>query len=613
MEFQTIIFTSSLMVILTVLALPLFTSFLLPSSPRNFSLHTKKAVKTAFIISLIPLFIFIYSGEETVLSSPTWTPLPTLSISVSFMFNAYSTIFISVALYVTWAILEFALWYMESDPKINQFYKALLVFLISMLILVTANNLFQLFIGWEGVGIMSFLLISWWHGRIEANTAALQAILYNRAADIGMLFALAWFAIKLGSWDLQELLATEKSMHTLPPLLALVLAAAGKSAQAGFHPWLPAAMEGPTPVSALLHSSTMVVAGIFLLIRFNPLMQNEPRVFTLCLCLGALTTFFTAFCALTQNDIKKIVAFSTSSQLGLMMVSIGLNQPMLTFFHICTHAFFKAMLFLSSGSVIHALNGEQDIRKMGGLYRPLPLTSTCFTLGSLALMGAPFLSGFYSKDAIVEALHVSAPNAWALALTLIAIMMTAVYSLRIIFFVIMGSPRFPSLLPINENVPSVVNPLKRLLWGSIFSGFILILNVSPMKTQITTMAPHLKLTALLITIAGLLAALGLASLTAKLKPQPEKSPRHFSNLLGFFPLTMHRLHSKISLHFGQTIANQAIDQTWLHKIGPKFIPEVTVPSSSSISNLQQGMIKIYLLTYLTTLLTTLVIFSLFSL
>nr|QVE47044.1 NADH dehydrogenase subunit 5 [Megaloceros giganteus]QVE47135.1 NADH dehydrogenase subunit 5 [Megaloceros giganteus]QVE47148.1 NADH dehydrogenase subunit 5 [Megaloceros giganteus]QVE47174.1 NADH dehydrogenase subunit 5 [Megaloceros giganteus]QVE47213.1 NADH dehydrogenase subunit 5 [Megaloceros giganteus] len=601
------LFSSFTLVTLLLLTIPIMTTSPNNYKSSNYPLYVKTTISCAFITSMIPTMMFIHTGQEMIISNWHWLTIQTIKLSLSFKMDYFSMMFVPVALFVTWSIMEFSMWYMHSDPNINQFFKYLLLFLITMLILVTANNLFQLFIGWEGVGIMSFLLIGWWYGRADANTAALQAILYNRIGDIGFILAMAWFLTNLNAWDFQQIFMLNPNNSNMP-LMGLALAATGKSAQFGLHPWLPSAMEGPTPVSALLHSSTMVVAGIFLLIRFHPLTENNKFAQSVLLCLGAITTLFTAMCALTQNDIKKIIAFSTSSQLGLMMVTIGINQPYLAFLHICTHAFFKAMLFMCSGSIIHSLNDEQDIRKMGGLFKAMPFTTTALIIGSLALTGMPFLTGFYSKDLIIEAANTSYTNAWALLMTLIATSFTAIYSTRIIFFALLGQPRFPTLITINENNPLLMNSIKRLMIGSLFAGFIISNNIPPTTIPQLTMPYHLKMMALTVTILGFILALEISNMTQNLKFNYSTNIFKFSNMLGYFPTIMHRLAPFMNLTMSQKSASSLLDLIWLENILPKTTSLIQTKMSIMVTN-QKGLIKLYFLSFLVTITISMVLFN----
>ncbi|HEY4861641.1 MAG TPA: NADH-quinone oxidoreductase subunit L [Xanthobacteraceae bacterium] len=381
----------------------------------------------------------------------------------------------------------YSIGYMEEDPHRPRFFAYLSLFTFAMLMLVTADNLVQLFFGWEGVGLMSYLLIGFWYQKPEANAAAIKAFLVNRVGDFG--FSLGIFAVfaLTGAIEFDTIFAqapalTGKTIHFLGAnvdaltliCLLLFMGAMGKSAQFLLHTWLPDAMEGPTPVSALIHAATMVTAGVFMVARLSPLFELAPAAQTFVTFIGATTAFFAATVALVQNDIKRIIAYSTCSQLGYMFVAMGTGAYSVGMFHLFTHAFFKALLFLGSGSVIIAMHHEQDIRHMGGLKDRLPFTYWTMVVGTLALTGFPLTAGYFSKDAIIEAAY-AAHNPMALYAfwaTVIAAALTAFYSWRLILLTFHGSPHdYHHYEQARESPLVMIIPLGVLAVGSIFAGF----------------------------------------------------------------------------------------------------------------------------------------------
>src|SRR5215468_3633842 len=421
----------------------------------------------------IALFPWITSGE--------------LQVAWTIRVDTLTAVMLVVVTTVSAFVHLYSIGYMDEDPYRPRFFSYLSLFTFAMLMLVTADNLVQLFFGWEGVGLASYLLIGFWYHKPEANAAAIKAFVVNRIGDFG--FALGIFAVFMmtGALDFETVFAQApslvgKTIHFLNwdadaltlICLLLFLGAMGKSAQFLLHTWLPDAMEGPTPVSALIHAATMVTAGVFMVARLSPLFDLAPAAAAFVTLVGATTAFFAATVGLVQNDIKRIVAYSTCSQLGYMFVAMGVGAYSVGMFHLFTHAFFKALLFLGSGSVIMAMHHEQDIRAMGGLKDRIPFTYWCMVIGTLALTGFPLTAGYFSKDAIIES-AIAGHNpmaAYAFAMTVIAALLTSFYSWRLIFKTFHGEPHDRHHYDGAHESPLVVLvPLGVLAAGSILAGY----------------------------------------------------------------------------------------------------------------------------------------------
>nr|CAL30098.1 NADH dehydrogenase subunit 5 [Xenoturbella bocki] len=464
---------------------------------------TSNKLLIPMIISM-PLLANITNSSKIInLTEPKWLSVTYMELPFNINLDVQSITFSLVALFITTNIITFSNYYMEKDKNIKTFKNMLIIFLMFMLILLTANNMVQIFIGWEGVGIMSFLLISWWTTRNLANAAAMQAIIYNRVGDMGLIVAAAFAITCSSSMNFQHM--TLNSTNSLMLSIGLLLAAAGKSAQLGMHPWLPAAMEGPTPVSALLHSSTMVVAGVYLMMRVAPLMAKINFLSNLAI-LGASTALFASTVAMFQNDLKKVIAYSTTSQLGLMMFSIGVGQPLLALFHMTTHGFFKALLFMCSGSLIHNNTDDQDARTNNNTMKESPISLACMVTGSLALMGTPFLAGFYSKDLIIEFAAKSSTNMFAFTMITMATALTAAYSTRLIKLITEKTSNNTPLKMKNEP-KKLMYPLLTLSGGALISGWMLINFINentqeehPLPTSVKTLALIISILAVTTTI-----------------------------------------------------------------------------------------------------------------
>jgi NADH-quinone oxidoreductase subunit L len=448
---------------------------------------TTSLLAVACVLAWIAFWQVGFGHHDERITLFTWIISAELKVDWALRIDSLTAVMLVVVTTVSALVHLYSIGYMNEDPYRPRFFSYLSLFTFAMLALVTSDNLAQLFFGWEGVGLASYLLIGFWYHKPEANAAAIKAFVVNRVGDFG--FALGIFAVFMmtSSIDLDTIFAAAPSLTgktinffgwhadalTLTCLL-LFMGAMGKSAQFLLHTWLPDAMEGPTPVSALIHAATMVTAGVFMVARLSPLFELAPNAAAFVTLIGGTTAFFAATIGLVQNDIKRIVAYSTCSQLGYMFVAMGVGAYSVGMFHLFTHAFFKALLFLGSGSVIMAMHHEQDIRNMGGLKNKIPFTYWCMVIGTLALTGLPLTAGYFSKDAIIEAAF-SGKNPFAIyafAMTVIAAALTAFYSWRLIYKTFHGTPHDQHHYEAAHESPLVVLiPLGVLAIGSLAAGF----------------------------------------------------------------------------------------------------------------------------------------------
>jgi NADH-quinone oxidoreductase subunit L len=468
-----------------------------------------------FVTAVLSWIVFVQVALGTAPASVSvignWFTSGALKVDWSLRIDTLTAVMLVVVGTVSSLVHLYSIGYMSDDPARPRFFAYLSLFTFAMLMLVTADNLLQLFFGWEGVGLMSYLLIGFWYEKPQANAAAIKAFVVNRVGDFG--FALGIFLVftQTNSVGFEQIFAAapslaHKTVHVFGldmdamtiTCLLLFTGAMGKSAQFLLHTWLPDAMEGPTPVSALIHAATMVTAGVFMVARLSPLFEQAPAALSFVTIIGATTAFFAATIGLVQNDIKKVIAYSTCSQLGYMFVGLGVGGYSLGIFHLFTHAFFKALLFLGAGSVIIAMHHEQDMRNMGGLWRKIPFTFAMMTIGTLALTGFPFTAGYYSKDAIIEAAFASdrAGAYYGFLLTTVAAGLTSFYSWRLVFLTFFGAPRWAAAGPESGHEPAahdhpvhgheghalsphespltMLIPLGVLAVGAVFAGLVFV-------------------------------------------------------------------------------------------------------------------------------------------
>jgi len=615
---------------LSIIILPLLASLSSGLLGRKIGTTGSQIIScSSLLLSSILITIAFYEvgicGSSVKIDLLSWLDIDLLSISWCFYFDQLTVSLGLAVLYCSTLIHIYSIDYLSSDPHIQRFFSYLSAFTAGMLVLICGGNFFVMFVGWEAIGVVSYLLINYYFTRIQSNKAAILAFTMNRGGD--MLMSIGFFAIfqTFASLNYSEVFSLVPYIsNNAISIIALFLlgGALAKSANIPLHSWLPGSMEAPTPVSALLHAATLVTAGIYLLIRISPLLEYSSSVLLIITIIGSTTAFFAATCGLLQNDLKRIIAFSTISQLGYMMMAIGLSQYNVALMHTVNHAFFKALLFLGAGAVIHSFQDQQDVRKMGGLIKFLPLTYTVMLVGSLSLLATPYLTGFYSKDLILELAfsQYSFSGTYAYILGSVTAGITAFYSFRLISLVFLTYPNAPkeSYKYSHESKLAVVLPLIILSLFSIFFGYIFsdlfvgigsdffknAIFIHPNSISLVeaefSINPLLKLLPAIFSLLGMLTAILLYHLFPNSLINLTNSIPFLRNIYKFFngkyyfDVLYNQFFISNGLKLGYSISKE-LDRGVIELLGPYGLSKYLVNVSNNLAKLDTGVITTYAL------------------
>nr|YP_010759150.1 NADH dehydrogenase subunit 5 [Haploperla japonica]WEY03874.1 NADH dehydrogenase subunit 5 [Haploperla japonica] len=553
---------------------------------------------TLFITALTMVMSGFYFVMHDLVYFIEWEVLSLNSGSVvmTFLFDWMSLTFMGFVLFISSLVIYYSEEYMGGDININRFISLVLMFVLSMMFLIISPNLISILLGWDGLGLVSYLLVIYYQN-VKSYNAGMLTALSNRIGDVALLLAIAWM-LNFGSWNYIFYLECSKGSLEMGVIGSLVvLAAMTKSAQIPFSSWLPAAMAAPTPVSALVHSSTLVTAGVYLLIRFNVLLV-DTWLGSFLLLFAGLTMFMAGLGANFEFDLKKIIALSTLSQLGLMMSILAMGFPKLAFFHLLTHALFKALLFMCAGAIIHNMKDSQDIRFMGGLVSQMPLTSSCFNLSNLALCGTPFLAGFYSKDLILEIVSLSYLNMFSFMLYFVSTGLTVCYSLRLVYYSMSGDFNVSALHPLSDEGWVMLRGMMSLSFMAVVGGSLLSWVLFPIPSMIC-LPLGLKTLALSVSILGGWIGYELAkfSLNYELQTLRFHFMSSFMGSMWFMPFISTYGVSKAPLQMGIYV-QKSFDQGWSEYFGAQGLYKMFIFGSSLVQNWQNNDLKTYLISFM---------------